>query len=205
MKRSSRSFLILSLMTVALLTSRCDCGSRVGNSSGRCEGAIGGLRVSDAIDDSDSFFFVDNFERRDVLSLSYGGRKVAFSVTTSPTTVLSGGVELKLPGEVPLASDGGRANPDAGTGWMTEPGSPEIRYWSIDVPPPGSSRPLLSGGTLERTLSVSDDRVVGTLKLQFEDGTALTCDFALRHDKDQDVDAATGGCLGGGGGGSDFD
>ena len=54
-------------------------------------------------------------------------------------------------------------------------------------------------------------RLSTTLKLIFEDGTSLVCEFQLRHDDESDVgkdpSSGGGGCLpdSSGGGDSDFD
>jgi hypothetical protein len=201
MKKSSRSYLILSLMAVVMMTSRCDC-ARNSTSSGRCEGAIGSLLVSDEIDPT-SLYFIDNDRGLNLLEVSFGGRKVQFSAEVTRATVLTGGELLNLPGEV---ASGGGTGTDGGTGGIS-PASPEIKRWTLLEP---VSRPKLREGTLDRVLTFVDLRLSTTLRLIFEDGTSLLCEFQLRHDKDQDIgtdssEESGGGCLSGGGGGGDSD
>ncbi|HYI01965.1 hypothetical protein [Hyalangium sp.] len=208
MKKSSRSFLLLSLMALVMMTSRCDCGS--GTSSGRCEGAIGGLLISDEIT-AESAYSIDHDQGRNIIRASFGGQKVQIEATVSRATVLTGGDVLNLPSELPLGggtggADGGMGGTDGGT-VVIKPASPEIKSWELRTQEP---RPRLREGTLERVLTFVDLRLSTTLRLIFEDGTSLICEFQLRHDEEQDVgrdpsDSEGGGCLSGGGGGGDSD
>lgn len=213
MKKSSRSYLILSLMALVMMTSRCDC-SRASSSSGRCEGFIGNLAVSDEID-QESFYAINYLNNEDILSVSFGQRKVVMSAVVARSSVLSGGVELNLPSEVapggsPGGTDGGTGGADGGTGgtggFIPAP-SPEIKHWDLVTQNP---RPKLRTGTLERVITLVENRLSTTLKLFFEDGTSLVCEFQVRHDDENDRGtdpSGGGGCLGdtGSGGDSDFD
>jgi hypothetical protein len=240
MKRSSRSYLILSLMAVVMMTSRCDC-TRSSTSSGRCEGAIGSLLISDEID-AMSFYSIDHDRGLNLIDASFGSGKLRFSAEVSRATVLTGGEVLNLPVEVASGggtsvtdggtgvtdggtgvtdggtgmTDGGTGGTDGGTGvtdggvGVIRPPSPEIKSWTLVAP---VSRPKLRDGTLDRVLTFVDLRLSTTLKLIFEDGTSVLCEFHLRRDKEQDIgtdptesEGGGGGCLSGGGGGdSDFD
>jgi hypothetical protein len=218
MKKTSRSYLILSLMAVVMMTSRCDCG-RGSTSSGRCEGAIGSLLISDEID-ATSHYAIDHDRGLNLIDASFGSGKLRFSAEVTRATVLTGGEVLNLPAEVASGggtggtdggtggADGGTGGTDGGTG-VIRPASPEIKSWTLVAP---VSRPKLREGTLDRVLTFVDLRLSTTLRLIFEDGTSVLCEFHLRHDEDRDVGAdpseSGGGCLGGGGGGggdSDFD
>jgi hypothetical protein len=232
MKKSSRSYLILSLMAVVMMTSRCDCG-RGGTSSGRCEGAIGSLLISDEID-ATSFYSMDHDRGLNLIEASFGGGKLRFSAEVTRATVLTGGEVLNLPVEVASGggtggadggtggtdggtggadggtggTDGGTGGTDGGTGGVIRPASPEIKSWTLVAP---VSRPKLRDGTLDRVLTFVDLRLSTTLRLLFEDGTSVLCEFHLRRDEDRDIgtdptESEGGGCLSGGGGGdSDFD
>jgi hypothetical protein len=219
MKKSSRSFLILSLITLALLTSRCEC-TRSDNSSGRCEGAIGGLLLSEEIDRK-SWYTVDYTRGVDIYDFSFGSGKLHISAEVSRATVLSGGAVLNVRDEVggggaggadggPGGADGGAEGTDGGTDGGTggiSPASPEIKSFRILAP---TSRPRLREGTLERSLTFVELRLSSTLRMIFEDGTSLVCNFELARDEDKEIGKEPskegGGCLGGGGGGdSDFD
>jgi hypothetical protein len=230
MKKSSRSYLILSLMALVMMTSRCDC-SRASTSSGRCEGFIGGLAVSDEID-PESFYAIDYDNNLDLIDVSFGQRKVVMNAVVTRATVLSGGVELNLPSEVAPGgspggmdggtggtdggtggadggtggTDGGTGGADGGTGFIPAP-SPEIKQWTLVTQAP---RPNLRRGTLERVVTFVELRLSTTLKLFFEDGTSLVCEFQVRHDEENDRgtdSSGSGGCLpeSSGGGDSDFD
>jgi hypothetical protein len=223
MKKSSRSYLILSLMALVMMTSRCDC-ARAETSSGRCEGFIGSLAVSDEID-QESFYAIDYNRDVNLFDVSFGGRKVAFNAVVNRAFVLSGGVVLNLPSEVapggsPGGTDGGAdggtggadGGTDGGTGGGTgaiPPASPEIKSWTLVTQ---SSRPKLRTGTLDRSLTLVERRIAATLRMFFEDGSSLVCEFQVRHDDENDVgtdpsEESGGGCLpeGGSGGDSDFD
>ncbi|HVG60724.1 MAG TPA: hypothetical protein VNA24_19360 [Hyalangium sp.] len=210
MKKPSRSYLILSLMAVAMMTSRCDCG-RGSTSSGRCEGAIGSLLISDEID-ATSHYAIDHDRGLNLIDASFGSGKLRFSAEVTRATVLTGGEVLNLPVEVASGggtggADGGTGGTDGGTG-VVRPASPEIKSWTLVAP---ASRPKLRDGTLDRVLTFVDLRLSTTLRLIFEDGTSVLCEFHLRHDEEQDIgkdpsESGGGGCGGGGGGGdSDFD
>ena len=208
MKKSSRSFLVLSLIVVALVTSRCDC-AQAETSSGRCEGFVGALRIDAEIDSVNSFYAINHTDHLDLYTMRFGEGEVQIDGRVTRGNVLSGGVVLNLPSEVtgggggggPGATDGGPGGGSAGAG------SPEIKAWNFSTTE--SSRPKISSGTLERSLDLVDRRLMGVMKLIFEDGTSLLCDFALRYEESSDVGEdpeASGGCGGGGGGGdSDFD
>ena len=192
---------------------------RASTSSGRCEGFIGGLAVSDDID-PESFYAIDNTAGLNIIQASFGQRKVRVFATVSRATVLSGGTALNLPSEVPTGggtgggdggtggADGGTGGADGGTGGAAGLASPEIKAWTwraLWAPPEAGE------GTLERVLTFVELRLSTTLRLIFEDGTSLVCEFQLRHD-DERTSVMTpprssgGGCLpGGGGGDSDFD
>jgi hypothetical protein len=220
MKKSSRSYLILSLMAVVMMTSRCDCG-RGGSSSGRCEGAIGSLLISDEID-ATSFYAMDHDRGLNLIEASFGKGKLQFSAAVSRATVLTGGEVLNLPVEVASGggtggtdggtggADGGTGGADGGTDGVIRPPSPEIKSWTLVAP---ASRPKLRDGTLDRVLTFVDLRLSTTLKLIFEDGTSVLCEFHLRRDEERDVgedptETGGGACgcpSGGGGGDSDFD
>lgn len=214
MKKSSRSYLILSVMAVAMMTSRCDC-SRASTSSGRCEGFIGGLAISDEID-PESFYAIDYLNDTDRIDISFGQRKVVMNALVVRSSVLSGGVQLNLPSEVAPGgsgggtdggTDGGTGGADGGgTGFIPAP-SPEIRQWSLSTL---GTRPKLRQGTMERVITFVENRLSMTLRLFFEDGTSLLCEVQVRHDEDNDVGSdpsGGGGCLpeSSGGGDSDFD
>jgi hypothetical protein len=230
MKKSSRSYLILSLMAVVMMTSRCDCG-RGSTSSGRCEGAIGSLLISDEIG-ATSHYAMDHDRGLNLIDASFGSGKLRFSAEVTRATVLTGGEVLNLPVEVASGggtgeadggtggtdggtggtdggtggTDGGTGGTDGGTG-VIRPASPEIKSWTLVAP---VSRPKLREGTLDRVLTFVDLRLSTTLKLIFEDGTSVLCEFHLRHDEEQDIgkdptESEGGGCLGGGGGGGDSD
>ena len=218
MKKSSRSYLILSLMALVMMTSRCDCG-RAETSSGRCEGFIGSLAVSDEID-QESFYAIDYDRGVNLFDVSFGGRKVAINAVVDRAFVLSAGVVLNLPSEVapggsPGGTDGGTGGADGGTGdggtgggtGVIPPASPEIKQWTLVAQ---SSRPKLRTGTLDRSLHLVERRIAATLRMIFEDGTSLVCEFQVRHDEENDVGSdpsgdSGGGCLPEGGGDSDFD
>jgi hypothetical protein len=209
MKKSSRSFLLLSLMALVMMTSRCDCG-RGGTSSGRCEGAIGGLLISDEIT-PESAYSIDHDLGRNNIGASFGGQKVEILAAVSRATVLTGGDVLNLPSELlpgggTGGADGGTGGTDGGTG-VSKPASPEIKLFELRTQEP---RPKLREGTLERVLTFVDLRLSTTLRLIFEDGTVLVCEFQLRHEEEQDLgqdpsESEGGGCLSGGGGGGDSD
>lgn len=217
MKKSSRSYLILSLMAVVMMTSRCDC-TRSSTSSGRCEGAIGSLLISDEID-ATSFYAIDHDRGLNMIEASFGSGKLQFSAQVTRATVLTGGEVLNLPVEVASGggtggtdggtggADGGTGGADGGTGGVIRPPSPEIKSWTLVAP---VSRPKLRDGTLDRVLTFVDLRLSTTLKLLFEDGTSVLCEFHLRRDKERDIgtdptESEGGGCLSGGGGGGDSD
>lgn len=219
MKKSSRSYLILSLMAVVMMTSRCDCG-RDSTSSGRCEGAIGSLLISDEID-ATSFYAIDHDRGLNLLDVSFGSGKLQFTAEVTRATVLTGGEVLNLPVEVASGggtggadggtggADGGTGGTDGGTGGVIRPASPQVKSWTLVAP---ASRPKLRDGTLDRVLTFVDLRLSTNLKLIFEDGTSVLCEFQLRRDEERDVGTdptgESGGCgcpSGSGGGDSDFD
>jgi hypothetical protein len=213
MKRPSRSLLVLSLIVVAMVTSRCDC-ARAETSSGRCEGFVGALQIAADIDSVNSHYAIDHDQGLNLYFMRFGDGAVQIDGRVDRGYALSGGVELKLPGEVAGGGgDGGMGSADGGTGGGRPAiGSPEVKAWNFHTL--DNTRPKITSGTLERSLDLVDRRLMGVMRLFFEDGTSLLCEFALRYEPSSDVgedpegssgSGGSGGCGGGGGGDSDFD
>jgi hypothetical protein len=175
MKNSSRKVLYLAVVTLALVTSHCDC-TRTPYSEGPCQGSVGAMSATGRIDSDASYYFTDETRGVDFLVLSFGEGKGRIEGEVSRAAVTGGSTILHLPGEPP-----------------TSEASPEIHSWQVLSPSP---RPRLVGGTLKRSIETVDFRLVGETQMDFEDGTSLTCSFTLRIAKDRSgtPDDSEAGC-----------
>ncbi len=119
------------------------------------------------------------------------------------------------------ASDAGASDAGASDAGPADAGAPDagnrcppaerldtiVSRWSVSWPR-AADRPRLTGGTFAGAAPSPETRE-GTFTMEFEDGSKLSCEFALAHDVDLDEGEPIGGGCGGGGssggGGGDSD
>jgi hypothetical protein len=208
MKFQARHLLPLCLLLL-VTTARCSCLTAT-TSSGQCEGSVGGVDVTGALDPESEHHTIypdpgTGGETLTVLNLSCAKGKFKTRGTMQRVTIIPPGPQ-RLPAEggsttcPPAGSDGGvpdAGTSDAGTGsCVPTGGGSEVRNWEVlsDV------HPKLISGLFEALLRL-DTSLDGTVTMEFADGSRVTIRFNAYHEDSLDVGEPPSS----GGGGSDFD
>lgn len=215
----ARRLLPLCLLLL-VATSKCSCLTAT-SSTGTCEGRVGGLDVTGAVDpESEHHTEYPTTSRADRTVLTLSCAQGRFKVRGIMSRVTAFGEKFSLTPDAgcPLpGSDGGTSDAgtsdagtsdagtsDGGSGGCT-PGAPSsdtypVYEWQVLTPAAGLV-PAIATGIISATLKL-DESLDGTAKMEFVDGTALTIRYNAYHEDSLDVGSPPSS---GGSGDSDSD